>query len=178
MADINPPDFELRAAIVKKKVDSLGLSFPEEVINYVAENLTDNVRQLEGAVKRISAQALLTGNNITVDLAVRCISDQVVASESTNTTIERILNEVSNKFKVSVEDLKSRKRTSNIASARHSAIYIIKKLTNSSLPAIGRMFGRDHTTVMNSLDAVEKRMATEPTYDQQIKEIIRIIKKR
>ena len=178
MADINPPDFELRAAIVKKKVDSLGLSFPEDVINYVAENLTDNVRQLEGAVKRINAQSLLTGSNISIDLAVRCISDQVVASEPVNTTIEKILNEVSNKFKVSVEDLKSRKRTSNIASARHSAIYIIKKLTNSSLPAIGKMFGRDHTTVMNSIDAVEKRMANEPAYDQQIKEIIRIIKKR
>ena len=178
MADINPPDFELRAAIIKKKVDSLGLNFPEDVINYVAENLTDNVRQLEGAVKRISAQALLTGNNISVDLAVRCISDQVVASEPVNTTIEKILNEVSHKFRVPLEDLKSRKRTSNIASARHSAIYIIKKLTNSSLPAIGKMFGRDHTTVMNSLDAVEKRMATEPAYDQQIKEIIKAIKKR
>ena len=178
IADINPPDFELRAAIVKKKVDSLGLSFPEEVINYVAENLTDNVRQLEGAVKRISAQSLLTGNKVSVDLAVRCISDQVVASEPVNTTVDKILDEVSHKFRVSVDDLKSRKRTSNIASARHSAIYVIKKLTNSSLPAIGRMFGRDHTTVMNSIDAVEKRMATEPAYDQQIKEIIKIIKKR
>lgn len=178
MADINPPDFELRAAIVKKKVQKLGIEFPEEVVNYIAENLTDNVRQLEGAVKRISAQCLLTGNTVSVDLAVRCISDQVVGSEPVNTTVDKILTVVSNKFNVSVDDIKSRKRTSNIASARHTSIYIIKKLTNSSLPAIGKLFGRDHTTVMNSLDAVEKRIAAEPAYDQQIKEIIRIVKKR
>ena len=178
MADINPPDFELRAAIVKKKTQKMGIEFPEEVVNYIAENLTDNVRQLEGAVKKISAQCLLTGSSVSVDLAVRCISDQVVGSEPVSTTVDKILSEVSNKFRVSVEDLKSRKRTSNIASARHTAIYIIKKLTDSSLPAIGKMFGRDHTTVMNSLDAVEKRMASEPAYDHQVKEIIRIIKKR
>ncbi len=178
IADINPPDFELRAAIVKKKVEKLGVTFPEEVVNYIAENLTDNVRQLEGAVKRISAQCILTGAEVSVDLAVRCISDQVVGSEPVTVTIDKILNTVSQKYGISVEDLKSRKRTSNIASARHIAIYIIKKLTDRSLPAIGRVFGRDHTTIINSIETVEKRMIFEPSFDSEIKEIINRIKKR
>lgn len=178
IADINPPDFELRAAIVKKKVQNTGVEFPEEVINYIAENLTDNVRQLEGAVKRISAQCILTGTPVTVDLAIRCISDQVVGSEPVTVTIDKILSVVSNKYGIPVEDIKSRKRTSNIASARHIAIYVIKKMTDRSLPAIGRLFGRDHTTIINSIEAVEKRIASEPNFDNDIKEIIRIIKKR
>lgn len=178
IADINPPDFELRAAIVKKKVEKLGVDFPEEVISYIAENLTDNVRQLEGAVKRISAQCMLTGSVVSIDLAVRCISDQVIASEPVSVTVDKILNAVSSKTGISVEEMKSRKRTSNIASARHIAIYIIKKLTNSSLPAVGKVFGRDHTTVMSSLDTVEKHIASDPAYDLKIKEIIKIIKKR
>ena len=178
IADINPPDFELRAAIVKKKVEKLGVSFPEEVVNYIAENLTDNVRQLEGAVKRISAQCILTGAEVSVDLAIRCISDQVVGSEPVTVTIDKILSMVSQKYGIPVEDLKSRKRTSNIASARHISVYIIKKLTDRSLPAIGRVFGRDHTTIINSIDTVEKRMATEPAFDNEIKDLINRIKKR
>ena len=136
------------------------------------------MRQLEGAVKRISAQCLLTGNEISVDLAIKCISDQVVASEPINVTVDKILTVVSNKFNVTVDDMKSRKRTSNIATARHTSIYVIKKLTGSSLQSIGRIFGRDHTTVMNSLDTVEKKIATEVSYEQQVSEIIKIIKKR
>lgn len=178
IADINPPDFELRAAIVKKKVQKLGVEFPEDVVNYIAENLTDNVRQLEGAVKRISAQCILTGASVSVDLAIRCISDQVVGSEPVTVTIDKILNVVSSKYGVPVEDLKSRKRTSNIASARHIAIYVIKKLTDRSLPAIGRVFGRDHTTIINSIETVDKRIASEPTFESEIKDIIRIVKKR
>ncbi|MBQ7779100.1 MAG: chromosomal replication initiator protein DnaA [Clostridia bacterium] len=178
IADINPPDFELRAAIVKKKVEKLGVTFPEEVINYIAENLTDNVRQLEGAVKRISAQCILTGAEVSVDLAIRCISDQVVGSEPVTVTIDKILSMVSQKYGITVDDLKSRKRTSNIASARHISVYIIKKLTDRSLPAIGRVFGRDHTTIINSIETVEKRMATESAFDAEIKDLINRIKKR
>lgn len=178
IADINPPDFELRAAIVKKKVQKLGVSFPEEVINYIAENLTDNVRQLEGAVKRISAQCILTGAEVSVDLAIRCISDQVVGSEPTTVTIEKILNVVSNKYGIPVEDIKGRKRTSNIASARHISIYLIKKLTDRSFPAIGRLFGRDHSTIISSVDNIEKRIISDSGFEKELEDIIRVIKKR
>lgn len=177
IADINPPDFELRAAIIKKKVELMQCDFNLEVINYIAQVLTQNVRQLEGAVKRIAAQSMLTGADVTVDLAVRSISDQVVGSEPVSVTVEKILNVVSQKTGISVEDMRSRKRTSNIASARHIAIYVIKKLTDSSLPAVGKVFSRDHTTVMNSIETVEKHMASDPSYKTKIKEIIKICKK-
>jgi len=93
-------------------------------------------------------------------------------------TIDKILSMVSQKYGITVDDLKSRKRTSNIASARHISVYIIKKLTDRSLPAIGRVFGRDHTTIINSIETVEKRMATEPAFDNEIKDLINRIKKR
>ena len=178
IADINPPDFELRTAIVKKKVQNYNIDFPEEVMNYIASNLTGNVRQLEGAVKRICAQCMLTGAPVSIDLAVRCIADQVVGSEPVSVTIDKILNVVSNRYGIPVEDLKGRKRTSNVASARHIAVYVIKKLTDRSLPAIGKVFGRDHTTIMSSLDAVEKRLSIEPSFEPELNEIIRLVKGR
>jgi len=81
-------------------------------------------------------------------------------------------------YGLTVEDLKSRKRTSNIASARHVAIYMIKKLTDRSLPAIGRVFGRDHTTIINSIDAVEKKLASDSSFDSEVHELLRTVKKR
>ncbi|MBE6621964.1 MAG: chromosomal replication initiator protein DnaA [Ruminococcaceae bacterium] len=178
IADINPPDLELRTAIVKKKAQNIGAAFTDEVMDYIAENLTSNVRQLEGAVKRIWAQCMLTGEPVSLDLAVRCISDQMVGSESVTVTIDKILNAVSTHYGLTVEDLKSRKRTSNVAFARHVAIYMIKKLTDRSLPAIGRVFGRDHTTILNSIDTVEKRLATDTSFESEVKELIRTVKKR
>ena len=176
--DINPPDLELRTAIVKKKVQNLGASFPDEVMDYIAENLTDNVRQLEGAVKRISAQCMLTGEPVSLDLAVRCISDQMVGSEPVSVTIDKILATVSAHYRLTVEDIKGRKRTSNIAFARHVSAYLIKKLTDRSFPAIGRVFGRDHTTMINSIETVEKKMATDPALENEIQNLMREIKKR
>ena len=178
IADINPPDLELRTAIVKKKAQNLGVSLPDEVMEYIAENLNNNIRQLEGAVKRICAQCMLTGTPVSLDLAVRSISDQVVGSESVTVTIDKILAAVSSHYGLTVEDLKSRKRTSNIASARHVAIYMIKKLTDRSLPAIGRVFGRDHTTIINSIDAVEKKLASDSSFDSEVHELLRTVKKR
>ena len=178
IADINPPDLELRTAIVKKKAQTLGVSFPDDVMEYIAENLNNNIRQLEGAVKRLCAQCMLTGAPVSLDLAVRSISDQVVGSESVTVTIDKILTTVSTHYGLTVEDLKSRKRTSNIASARHVAIYMIKKLTDRSLPAIGRVFGRDHTTMINSIDTVEKKLSTDSSFDHEVQELIRSVKKR
>ena len=169
MADITPPDLELRTAIVKKKVEALNTAFPPEVMNYIAENLTKNVRQLEGAVKRISAQHKLTGMPITVDMAIRCLSDQVVGSEPASVTVDKILSEVGAHFRLPVSDLKSRKQTSSVATARHVAIYLIRELTDLSLPAIGRLFNRDHTTIMNSYDTVKKRFEQNPAFEKEVK---------
>ncbi len=175
-ADIEPPDIELRTAILKLKSAAIGMTMSDDVMTYIAENLKNNVRQLEGAVKKISAQSLLSGKEVTLDLAVRCISDKMVGSEPVNVTIDKILHTVSLHYNISIEDMKSRKRISSISSARHIAIYIIKKLTDRSLPAIGREFNRDHTTIINSIDTVEKRLQTDPLLEAEINDLIKMIK--
>ncbi len=143
-ADIQLPDLELRAAIIKMKAEAVGVDIPDDVVNYIAENINDSVRNLEGAVNKIGALNKLSGQNISLDLAVRCISDKMVGSEPVNVTIDKILHTVSSHYNITVEDMKSRKRISSIASARHVAVYIIKKMTDRSLPAIGREFNRDN----------------------------------
>lgn len=175
-ADIQLPDLELRAAIIKMKAEAVGVDIPDDVVNYIAENINDSVRNLEGAVNKISALNKLSGQNISLDLAVRCISDKMVGSEPVNVTIDKILHTVSSHYNITVEDMKSRKRISSIASARHVAVYIIKKMTDRSLPAIGREFNRDHTTIINSIDTVEKRLASDPAFDAELKELMRAVK--
>lgn len=175
-ADIQLPDLELRAAIIKMKAEVVGVDIPDDVVNYIAENINDSVRNLEGAVNKIGALNKLSGQNISLDLAVRCISDKMVGSEPVNVTIDKILHTVSSHYNITVEDMKSRKRISSIASARHVAVYIIKKMTDRSLPAIGREFNRDHTTIINSIDTVEKRLASDPAFDAELKELMRAVK--
>lgn len=176
MVDIQPPDFELRTAILQMKAAALKISLPQDVLEYIAQNLSSNVRQLEGAVKKIYAQSLLTGAPITIDLAIGCISDHIIAAEPIYMTSDRILGEVSSRFGVTVDELKGKSRVAKIALARHVAVYIIKKLTDQSLPAIGRIFNRNHTTVIASIDAVEKRMEEDVIFKNDINNIISICK--
>ncbi len=178
MADIIPPDLELRTAIVKKKVQALGTAFPDEVMDYIAENLTKNVRQLEGAVKKINAMYKLTGMPITVDMAVRCLSDQIIGAVPVTVTVDRILNEVCRRYDLTPEDLKGRRRTNNVATARHVAVYLIRNMTDMSLPAIGRIFNRDHTTIMNSYDNVKKMIADNPIFDRELTELTKRISEK
>ena len=178
MADIIPPDLELRTAIVKKKVQALGTEFPDEVMDYIAENLTKNVRQLEGAVKKINAMYKLTGMPITVDMAVRCLSDQIIGAVPVTVTVDRILNEVCRRYDLTPEDLKGRRRTNNVATARHVAVYLIRNMTDMSLPAIGRIFNRDHTTIMNSYDNVKKMIADNPVFDRELTELTKRISEK
>ena len=176
LADIQPPDFELRSAILKNKAKMIGVNIPYDVLNFLAENLKSNIRQLEGAVKRISAHSFLNGVPITREMAQSCISDMISADQSPQMTVESIINKVCKKYGLSEEDIKGRKKTKEIAMARHICIYIIRKMTELSLPAIGRVLGRDHTTVMSSLQVIETELKTNPLLDIEINEIIREIR--
>lgn len=175
-ADIQPPGFELRIAILKSKAEALNIDLPSDVLEYLANNLKNNVRQLEGAVKKLGARSFLTGDRITVDLAVSCIADLLTGSEPVSVTVDRILEKVSKKYGISIEDIKGRKRTKEIAFARHISIYIIRKLTGMSFPAIGKTLGRNHTTIMSSLDTVEKDLDSNTLLEIEINELIREIK--
>jgi len=175
-ADVQPPDFELRVAIMKNKAESKNLDIPDDVLMFLAENLRSNVRQMEGAIQKLGAHSFLTGSPINVDLAVTCIADLITGSEPISVTVDRIVEKVSRKYGISVEDIKSRKRTKDIASARHIAIYLIRKMTDMSLPAIGKYMGRDHSTIMSSLDTIENEIARNAIFDVEINELIKSIK--
>ena len=176
LADIQPPDFELRSAILKNKAKMIGVNIPYDVLNFLAENLRSNIRQLEGAVKRISAHSFLNGVPITKEMAQVCISDMITADESPAMTVENIITNVCKKYGLSEEDIKGRKKTKEIAMARHICIYIIRKMTDLSLPAIGRILGRDHTTVMSSIQVIENELRTNPLLDIEINDIIREVR--
>lgn len=173
MADIQPPDAELRMAIIKVKAETIGLEIPSEVIDYVATNLHSNVRQLEGAVKKIAAKAFLSSAKVTIDLAIKAISDMITPSETVTKMKDKVLNLVTARYNVTLDDLKSKKRVAEIAGPRHIAVYLLRNLTDMSFPAIGKIFQRDHSTIISSIETVETRMKTSPTYAAEIQSMIK-----
>lgn len=174
-ADIQPPDFELRVAIMQNKANALGSNFSVEVLNFLAEKLTNNVRQMEGAIKRIIAYSHLTREDITISLVNNCISDLLSNNGAVKITPEMIIEKVAEKYKVNPDDLFSKKRTSGISNARHVCIYLIKKLLDQSTTAIGKRFNRDHTTIMHSLEAIETNIKIDSSFEMEINEIINSI---
>ena len=155
LADIQPPDYETRMAILKNKAQSLGLDLSDDVCNYIANNITNNVRQIEGTVKKILAYRDL--NNMPLDLnnIARAIDDMFKAEGNSLPTPNLIISQVCNFYGVEESVLRGSQRTKNIADARQIAMYLIRKLTNLSLPDIGVEFGKDHTTVLHSIRKVE-----------------------
>ena len=176
MADIQPPSFELRTAIIMKKADSLNLNLTPDVINYLAEKLQNNIRQIEGALKKIGAISVLTAAPITLDLCRRTISDIISGPISVAETVQKILNAVSEKYGVPVEEIKGAKRNEAIANARHIAIYIIRTLTDLPQTQIGDIFGRNHATVISSIKKVEADIKEKKDTEYDIEEIINQIK--
>ena len=176
IADVQPPSFELRTAIIRKKSDAMGLSIPSELVDYMADRLNNNIRQIEGVLKKLYAIISLTGADVTKESIDNVISIVDPGNVPTDIMIERIISAVSKKYGVPVEDIKSKKKTDNIANARHVAIYIIKKLLNLSYPSIGQIFGRDHSTVISSMNKVELNIRTKNNYEAEIQSIIKEIK--
>ena len=176
IADIQPPDLELRTAIIKKKAAVFNVSIPEEVLTFLAENLRSNIRQIEGAIKKLGAKSFLTGRLITMELARSCISELLGGAEPVTVTVDKIFAAVYKKYNIKKEDIVSSKRTKEIANARHITVYVIRQITDMSLPNIGKVIERDHSTVLSSLDAVEKRMMQNPVFRAEIEEMIKEIK--
>ncbi len=175
IADIQPPDSDLRAAILKKKADYISIELDNEVINYLAENIKNNIRQVEGAIKKLKAVSIMTGNRITIDLAREVLVDLINNGEESKITPDKILEKVSKKFGVSPEDIKGPKRTKEIAYARHISAYLMKKITDMSLKKIGTFLKRDHATIISSLKAVEKELGANTKTDRDINELIKEI---
>ena len=176
IADIQPPDLELRTAIIKKKSEQVGLILPDDVLTFLAENLRANIRQIEGAIKKLGAMSFLSGNHITMDVARDCIADLLDGAEPVTVTVDKIFAAVYKRMNVKREDILSTKRTKDIAAARHATAYLIRNLTEMSYPNIGKLLGRDHATVLSSISAVENKLAQSPVYKSLIDEMIKDIK--
>ena len=165
-ADIQPPDFETRVAIVKRKAELLSLKLPDDVAEYIANHLKQNIRQLEGAVKKLNAYYMLEGIAPCIGVTTTAIKDTLNDSQPIPVTIEKILNEVARTYNVMPADIRGKKRNANVSAARQMTMYITREVTGMSMEAIGQEFQRDHSTVVYSI----KTMAENIARDQHLKE--------
>lgn len=171
IADIQPPDLELRVAILKKKAEQISIEIPDDVLTFLAENLRSNIRQIEGAIKKLSAKSFLSGQRITMETAKSCISELLGGGEPLNVTVDKIFTAVFQKYGVNKEDLLSTKRNREIAEARHVAVYLIRTVTEMSFPSIGKLFSRDHATIMTSYKKIEERTMKDAVFFMEITEL-------
>jgi chromosomal replication initiator protein len=175
VADIKPPDFETRVAILRKKVeeDGLEISGMEEVLDFIARNCTSSVREIEGAVIKLLAYSSLTRREITIDLAREALGGVLQPGADANggrrVTPDVVRRRVAEAWGVSAEALQSKKRTKDLTVPRQVAMYLIKELFDLSLVEIGRLFGgRDHSTVIHSISKVEEELATEEEFRRRV----------
>lgn len=175
-ADIKPPDADLRAAIIKKKAAAINISLENEVINFLAENLKSNIRQVEGAIKKLGALSALTGEPITIELAKNSISDLMSDSKASSLTPEKIIEKVSKRYGVSAEDIKGENRSKEISLARHITMYLMRKTIDMSLPKIGKVLDRNHATVISSIKKIEREIGSGSSIDNDVKDLIKEIK--
>ena len=176
IVDIQPPELELRTAIFKRKAEDMGIEMTVDVLFFLAENISTNIRQIEGAVKKLNAYSYLNNSKITLELAKSSIADILSGTEPLNITVEKILSAVSQKFGIPTAELKGKKRTKEIVSARHAAIYIIRKITDLSLPDTGKIFNRNHSTIFSAVEAVEKELKNNMALESTITEISNFVK--
>lgn len=179
IADIQAPDFETRMAILKKKADVENLNIPNEVMVYIATKIKSNIRELEGALIRIVAFSSLTNKEISVELAAEALKDIISNKQSKQVTIDLIQDVVANYFNLKVDELKSSRRTRNVAFPRQIAMYLSRKLTDMSLPKIGEEFGgRDHTTVIHAYEKISTNLKVDESLQNAVNDLTKRINQK
>lgn len=176
LADIQTPEYETRCAIIKRKADLMKFSLPDNIVNYIAERIKTNIRQLEGITKKLHAMCIFGNQQPTIALTQAAIKDILNDVQPLPVTISRIVDEVSRTTGISIEDIYSKKHTANVSDARKMCFYIIREVTDMSYKAIGNEFNRDHTTVMYNIDKMDQRLKTDSTLNSQVSDIINNIK--
>lgn len=178
--DILPPDFNLRMSIIDKKIESkeLSTSFPKDVKEYIASNCVGDIRKLEGALTRVFAYAaIMNGSEINLDLAIEALKDYFVKTIIAQNKIDQVIQLVGDHYNISVDDLKSKKRTNKIAIPRQIAMYICRIYLNENLAKIGLEFGgKNHTTVMHAVDKIKKEIINKEDLNNEIQKIVDKIK--
>ena len=168
VADIHPADYELRLGILQAKAEQAQIAIPDKVLEFLAHRIASNVRELEGALNRIMAHAMLVGREITIESSADVLSDLLRAS-SRRISVDAIQKRVASHYGIRVSDMFSARRARDIARPRQVAMYLAKTLTSLSYPEIGRQFGgRDHTTVMHAVRTVESHIETNPEISEDV----------
>ena len=173
---LEPPEFEMRVAILQKKAQLAGVKLEEDAAFFIAKHIQGSVRYLEGAFKRVEASSRFTGKPINIDLATHALKDLVASAYKVITT-EMIMEAVAGYYKIGISDLTGKKRTRNIARPRQMAMMLTKELTSLSLPAIGSSFGgRDHTTVMHAVKTIADLRKESPDTERDYQKLLILIK--
>ena len=171
MADVQPPDIETRMAIIRNKAAQLGMILPDDVVEYIGENITANIRQIEGVVKRLTAYKEILNDTITINSVKRAIKDVIRVGEYIPTP-DVIIEETARYYSLSPDDLRGQRRSKNIAMARQISMYLMRSLTNLSLLDIGEQYeGRNHSTVLNSVRKVEDLIKKDPEVASTVRDI-------
>jgi len=175
--DIQPPNFETRHAILRKKLETFSTNIPDEILELIAKNVTTNIRDLEASLTKMIAYAELVGKKITTEIAQQQLKGTFTSAIPSNITIDRVQRTISEYFNITFADLKGKKRTKRVTFPRQIAMYIIREITDYSTTEIGLEFGgRDHTTVMHACQRIEDLMKGNPTLEPIVNEIKRTIK--
>jgi chromosomal replication initiator protein len=164
IADIQPPDLELRIAIIKKKAEQADITLSDDVATFLAENLRSNIRQIEGTIKKLSVIAFVEGRGITMDIAASCLQELTGGVVPTQVIIDKVFTCINKKYGIDKKTLIGKSRTKDVAFTRHIAIYLIREMTDMSYPSVGKIFDRNHSTVISSCEIIEKKLSSDPLF--------------
>lgn len=171
MADIQPPDYETRCAIIRNKAVLLGLTMPNDIIEYIAQNITANVRALEGTINRLMAYRDLMGNEVNDENASRAIRELIRSKDEFAPSLDLIVEMTAKYYDLDPKQLMGSSRKANVVLARQVSMYIMRTMTGQSLPEIGKYFNQHHTTVMHSVDKIEQMQQENRELNHAIKDI-------
>jgi chromosomal replication initiator protein len=177
LTDIQPPDLETRLAILRNKAERETTWIPPEVLEYIASNITDNIRVLEGALIRVAAFANLTAESLTVETASKVLADLLTDRQPRPITPQVIMEATAKMFGYPIEEITGKKRQRPLVTARQIAMYVFRDMTDLSYPAIAREFGgRDHTTVIHAVEKITTQMGTHRQIYDQVTELVKTIR--
>ena len=173
LADVKPPDIETRISILYRKANDMNMTLAPEVAEYIAKHLKNDVRQLEGAVKKLYAYSLINGSDPNLDAAHDAIQDIVNEQMPWPATVDKIIGEVARTFNVTAEDIRSSRQTAQISQARQVSMYIIREVTGNTLDKIGNEFNRNHATVVYAIDKIIRQTEEDRNLKSIIEDIIK-----
>ncbi len=176
--DIQPPDFETRMAIVKRKAELLDLILPDSVARIIAEKIKTNIRQLEGAVNKIKGLTMFSNETPSISMAQRVIKENLIDNQPAEISVDRIINETANAFNVSADDIRSQNRNAQISLARKVAIFVVREVKGLSYTSIGDEFKRDHSTMTISYRDIKASIDKNPDLKETVEEIIKNIREK